>query len=350
MALPYRVALVGYGLAGKVFHAPLIAATPGLVLHCVVSRDPAKVHADWPDVRVYPDLGAMLADPAVDLVVIATPDALHAAQAEAAIAAGKAVVIDKPFALRLADAERLCALAAARGTLLSVFHNRRWDGDFLTLRALIEQGALGKITLYESHFDRFRPVVEDRWREQAGAGIWPNLGPHLVDQALVLFGMPHAVSADLTVLRPGGVAPDHAHVQLLYPDLRVILHASMAMPLSTLRFAVHGLGGSFRSEGLDVQEGQSRAGMTPLDAGWGVAEHPASLYRAQPDATVRVEPVPLMRGAYPDYYAGICAALAGDGPNPVTAQSALDTMRVMDAAERSAAEGRVIPCPADSDI
>jgi predicted dehydrogenase len=191
--LPFKVALVGYGFVGKTFHAPLIAATPGLLLHTVVSSDPAKVLADHPGVKVAPDLDAALADPEIDLVVIATPDPLHAPQAHAALDAGKAVVIDKPFAVTLDEARAVADHAQRAGKLLSVFHNRRWDSDFLTLKALIADGSLGEIVQYESHFDRFRPVVRDRWREKPGAGALLDLGPHLIDQALQLFGPPLAV-------------------------------------------------------------------------------------------------------------------------------------------------------------
>ena len=173
-AAPLKVALVGFGYVGKTFHAPLIAATPGLALHTMVSSDPAKVAADFPDVRVVAELAAVLADPAIDLVVVATPNALHAPQAIAALNAGKAVVVDKPFAVTAAEAQAMAEAAKAAGKLLAVFHNRRWDSDFLTLQRLIGEGALGEIVQFESHFDRFRPVVRDRWRERPARAPAPG--------------------------------------------------------------------------------------------------------------------------------------------------------------------------------
>jgi len=338
-SLPFKVALVGYGFVGKVFHAPLIVATPGLLLHTVVSSDPAKVHADLPDVKVAPDLETVLADPEIDLVVIATPDPLHASQAHAALDAGKAVVIDKPFAVTLDEARGVADHAQRAGKLLSIFHNRRWDSDFLTLQALIADGALGEIVQYESHFDRFRPLVRDRWREKPGAGALLDLGPHLIDQALKLFGPPLAVFADTAVQKDGGQAADYFHLVLRYPKLRVLLHASQMTIASDLRMAVHGTKGSFVKQGLDDQENALKAGVVPGSEGWGVDPRPGTLTTPDGEGTVSrvVEGVP---GDYLAYYAAIRDALSGHGANPAPPEEALAVMELIDLAQRSAAEGR----------
>jgi predicted dehydrogenase len=201
-----NVALAGYGYAGKTFHAPLIAATPGLTLHTVVSSNPDKVLADFPAIRIRPDLAAAVADPEIDLVVVATPNELHARQAHQALEGGKHVVVDKPFTLTVKEAKAVIGHAATANRLLSVFHNRRWDADFLTLQRLIGEGTLGTVRQFTSHYDRFRPIVRDRWRErdEPGAGIWYDLAPHLIDQALMLFGLPEAISADIQKQRVGG--------------------------------------------------------------------------------------------------------------------------------------------------
>ncbi|WP_033920096.1 oxidoreductase [Sphingomonas sp. 37zxx] len=342
MAGMLGVGLVGYGLAGRVFHAPLIGAAPGLTLRSVVSRDPAKVWADLPGMQVVPDLATLLDDDAIDLVVIATPDALHAEQAIAALRAGRHVVVDKPFALTLVDAQSVADAADAAGRSVTVFHNRRWDADFLTLRRLIGQGALGEVIQFESHFDRFRPQVIDRWREHAGAGVWNDLGPHLIDQALVLFGLPDRVIADFAIQRPGGQSPDYAHVTLVYPRLRVILHASMMMPASALRFAVHGTKGSWIKHGLDPQENALRAGTLPGAEGWGIDRVPAHLSLVGEGAGVETRDAPCDPGDYPAFYAGVAAMIAGDGPNPVPVSQAIDVMRVIEASRRSADEGRSV--------
>lgn len=336
MSSRFNVALVGYGYAGKAFHAPLISAEPHLHLAAVVSRDAAKVQVDFPDMRVEADIAAVLADPGIDLVVIATPNDSHAPLAHAAIDAGKAVVVDKPLALTLAEGRAIASHAEERGTLLSVFHNRRWDGDFLTLRHLIAEGQIGKVAHFESHFDRFRPVVRNRWRENPGpgSGVWADLGPHLVDQALCLFGLPERVTASLGALREGAQTDDWAHVVLEYPGLRCVLHAGMLVAGGSARFIVHGDKGSMVSHGLDPQEGQLVSSATPGTGDWGLSALPLDLY----DGDGRKASHPLFPGDYPQFYAGIAAALAGAVP-PVSAADALCVMAVVEAAVEAARSG-----------
>lgn len=339
---PVKVALVGYGYVGKTFHAPLIAATPGLDLHTVISSDPTKVRADFPEVAVVAaDLVRALADPDINLVVIATPDALHAGQAHAALDAGKHVVIDKPFAVTLDEARAIADHAKRAGRLVSVFQNRRWDSDFLTLQALIARGHLGEIVQYESHFDRFRPLVRDRWREKPGAGVLLDLGPHLIDQALVLFGRPQAVYADIAVQKDGGVAGDYFHLLLRYPRLRVLLHASQMTQATNLRLAVHGTAGSFIKSGLDAQEGHLKAGMKPGAPGYGDDPRPGVLIQLEDDEPVStaVHPLP---ADYRAFYAGVREAITTGAPSPVPVEEALMVMEVIDAAQRSAAERREV--------
>lgn len=279
------------------------------------------------------DLDAALADPAIALVVIATPNGLHAPQAEVALKAGKAVVVDKPFAVTLAEARGLAAVAKAEDRLLSVFHNRRWDADFLTLKGEIEAGSLGEIITLESRFDRYRPEVRDRWRErdQAGGGLWHDLGPHLIDQALVLFGRPLAVTCDLAVLREGGQAVDYAHCTLRYAERRVILHADMVSPAHEARFRVQGRGAAWLKFGLDVQEDQLKAGTMVGADGWGVDPKPG----VRIDGDGRETPTRGLPGDYPAYYVAIARALRGEGPNPVPAVEALQVMEVLEAAIES---------------
>ncbi len=339
-----NVALVGYGYVGKTFHAPLIAATPGFRLRTVVSSDPAKVGADFPDARVVADLETALADPAIDLVVIATPNALHAPQAIAALQAGKHVVVDKPFALDLAEARTVADAAKAAGKLLTVFHNRRWDSDFLTVKRLIAEGTLGQVVQYESRFDRFRPQVRDRWRERAGpgAGAWMDLGPHLLDQALVLFGAPLAISADIGVQRRGAEADDYFHVVLRYQTLRVILHGSLLTAASDLRLAVHGTKASYVKHGLDPQEAQLKAGMTPGAPGWGRDSRHGVLTTVEDDVQVHTEVRPEILG-YRAFYAGVREAVLHGAPAPVPMEEALRVMELLERARRASDERRELP-------
>ena len=344
------VALLGFGLAGRVFHAPLVEATPGLRLHTVVSSDPARVASAYPQARVLADPQAAFADQDIDLVVVATPNHTHAPLALAALAAGKHVVVDKPFALDLAEARAMIEAADRAGRRLSVFHNRRWDADFLALRALLAEGRLGEVAELHSHFDRFRPQVPDRWRDRAGpgAGLWYDLGPHLVDQALQLFGPPLAVAADLALQREGAQAVDYFHVQLRYARLRVLLHAGALVPGHGLRFAVHGSGGSWIKHGLDPQEDALRAGAIPGSAGWGRDPHPGTLLRVQDGIVVEDAASPSPPGDYLAYYAGVRDAIARGGPLPVTAGEALQVMQVIEAGLRSDAERREIGLATDA--
>ncbi|SFL51908.1 oxidoreductase [Methylobacterium pseudosasicola] len=334
---PIRVGLIGYGYAGKTFHAPLIRAVPTLDLRVVASRDPAKVRSDLPGMAVVTDPAAVATSDGVDLVVIASPNDTHAPLARIALEAGKHVVVDKPFTLDLAEARGLVALARRHGRMLSVFHNRRWDSDYLTVRKAIAAGAIGKVRHFESHFDRFRPQVRDRWREGAGpgGGIWYDLGPHLVDQALQLFRLPDRMTANLARLRPGALADDWAHVVLDYPDLRVVLQASMLVAGGSPRFVVHGEAGSLIKERLDIQEQQLLAGMAPGASGWGADPDGLAIH----DGTGHVERMPAVAGDQRRYYEGVARQLTRGAIESSAALEALQVMACIEAALISARTG-----------
>lgn len=339
-----RVGLVGYGYASKTFHAPLIAGVAGLELAAVASRDPAKVRADWPGLDVEPSPEALIARPDLGLIVIATPNDTHAPLAERALAAGKHVVVDKPFTVTLDEAVALREAADRAGRVLSVFHNRRWDADFLTLRWLQASGELGRIVHFESHFDRYRPAVRVRWREQAGpgSGIWYDLGAHLADQALQLFGPPEAVWADLAAQREGALTDDYFHVQLRYGPLRAILHGGMLVAAPGPRLIVHGTRGSYIKHGLDAQEDALRAGVRPPAPDWGVDPQPGTLTIWAGDAA-ETRPLPSQPGDYPAYYAALRDAILGRGANPVPPEQAIAVMRLLELARRSAEQRRELP-------
>ncbi|MCW0394748.1 putative oxidoreductase YdgJ [Xanthomonas sacchari] len=337
----FNLALLGFGYVGRTFHAPLIAHTPGLHLHTVVSRQAEAVNAAWPQARVVADAAQAFADPRIDAVVIATPNQTHAPLALAALAQGKHVLVDKPFTLDVAETQQVLAQAQRADRIVSVFQNRRWDGDFLGVRALLEAGTLGEIAEFHSHFDRHRPQVGDRWREHAlpGSGLWFDLGPHLLDQALQLFGPPQALQADLALQRPGAQTVDYVHAVLRYPRLRVVLHAGSLVAANGLRFAVHGSGGSYVKHGLDTQEAQLRAGVAPGAPGWGEDPLPGQLRLVGADGTHAVQTLPAPRGDYRDCYAAFREAIAGRAPAPVDAAQALAVMRLLEAGVRSAASG-----------
>lgn len=293
-----------------------------------------------PDARVFADPAAMIAGDTCDLVVVASPNDSHARWAIAAMDAGRHVVVEKPFALSLDEARTVAAAAERTGRLLTVFQNRRWDSDFLTVRAAIDDGLIGRVVHFESHIDRFRPQVRDRWREGAGpgAGIWFDLAPHLIDQAMLLFGLPQAVEANLAILRDGGKADDWAHAVLHYPRHRVLIHASMLVAGGSPRFILHGDAGSAVKAKPDRQEAQLLAGMTPADADWGTDPDPLTLWAG--DGTSRQ--VPAACGDQRGFYRAVAAAVAGDAPNPVPPAQAIALMALIDAGIRSSAEGRAV--------
>ncbi|HYG07885.1 MAG TPA: oxidoreductase [Stenotrophomonas sp.] len=338
-----NLALIGYGYVGRVFHAPLIEATPGLRLHSIVSRQ-AEAAAAHPLAVVHTERAALWRDPAIDAVVIATPNDTHAAIAMEALAAGKHVLVDKPFTVDLAQAREVMSVAVDAGRLCSVFQNRRWDGDFLTVQALVEEGTLGEIAEFHSHFDRHRPLVRDRWRESAapGAGLWFDLGPHLLDQALQLFGRPQALAADLLQQREGARSDDYFHVTLHYPRLRAHLHAGTLVADAGLRFAVHGRHGSFVKHGLDTQEAMLRDGVRPGSAGWGHDPQDGWLTLASDEGEVRRHAMRTERGDYRRCYAAFADAIRGQGAAPVTTAQALEVMALLELAQQAAAEGRVL--------
>lgn len=338
-----RVGLIGYGLAGRVFHAPLIDAVDGMALATVATSRADEVARDWPTVSVAPSPEAVIADPAIDLIVIASPNDTHAPLARAAIDAGKHVVVDKPLARDADEAAALVARAQAAGRMLSVFQNRRWDGDFLTVRRLVETEALGALRLVELRWDRFRLEQRAGWKDSAahGGGILADLGPHLIDQALILFGSPEAVTADLVTQRAGGSTDDYAEVTLHHGTMRVIVSAAMSVAAPRPRFALHGTAGSFVKYGIDPQEDQLRAGMAPGDPAYGVdriARH--GVFTAPGEAP---RPIATERGDYRHFYAGIVAAIDIGAAPPVDPADAVSAMRIIDLARRSAVERRSLP-------
>ncbi|MFE8049847.1 oxidoreductase [Brenneria goodwinii] len=338
-----RVGLLGYGYASKTFHAPLIAGTAGMELTAVSSSNADKVHADWAKVNVVSDPQTLFNDEDIDLIVIPTPNDTHFPLAKQALAAGKHVVVDKPFTVTLSQAHELGLQAEHQGKLLSVFHNRRWDSDFLTLKQLFHTGVLGDVVYMESHFDRYRPEIRQRWREDGseGSGIWYDLGPHLLDQALQLFGLPVAIQVDLAQLRPGSKATDYFHATLIYPQRRVVLHASMLVVAPSARYIVHGSRGSFVKFGLDPQEDQLKKGERPPLANWGQDRQDGvlTLFR---DGVTAEQTVSTLPGDYPAYYAAIRDALTGKGENPVTVHQAIQVMELIELGLASHQQKRVM--------
>lgn len=345
-----RVGLIGYGLAGAVFHAPLVAATDGLELAAVVTANAERqeqARREHPGARVLATADEVLEQAGalgVSLVVVASPNRTHVPLARAALQAGLHVVVDKPLAATAAEGEALAAEARERGLVLTVFHNRRWDGDFLTVQRLVAEGALGRILRLESRYDRWRPVPKEGWRElgdpaEAG-GLLYDLGSHLVDQALVLLGRVTHVYAELDRHRRGVLVDDDAFVALTHASgARSHLWASVLAAQLGPRFRVMGDREAYVKFGLDPQEAALRAGERPDEAGWGGEPPEAHGTLGAGDETV---PVPTERGVYGRFYAGVAAALRDGAPPPVDVADAIAGLTILEAARRSAAERSVV--------
>ena len=329
-----RAGLIGFGLAGSVFHEPLIRACDRLELSAVLtSREhPLRVNS----------LGDLLGK--AELVVIATPNQTHFELAKAALERGRDVVVDKPFTVTIDEADELIHLAEERGRLLTAFHTRRWDGDFLTVEKTLPD--LGEISLFEANWDRFRPSIKPGWRERGGpgSGVFYDLGPHLIDQALKIFGMPEAVAADIGTQREGTVADDYFDVTLHYGRMRACLRSSTLIAAARPRFAIHGTGGSLVKHGLDPQEAQLKSGLRPGDPGFGVTNEQATFADADGNArTIPTEP-----GNYRAFYDAVAAAILDGAQVPVPAEDARDGLAIIDLARRASVLGQRLPVPASS--
>ncbi|GAA1176663.1 Gfo/Idh/MocA family oxidoreductase [Ornithinimicrobium humiphilum] len=335
-----RTALVGYGSGGRYFHAPFLAADPDLSLDVIVTSDPgraASATAEHPGARVVPDLATALAEHAgeLDLVVVSTPPERHAEQVAAALEAGLHVVVDKPMTVRAEEAAALVALAEERGLVLTVFQNRRWDGDFRTLRRLVDGGALGTVRRFESRFETWKPVEAKAWKQagaDTGAGVLYDLGVHLVDQAVQLLGPVADASAELVRHRPGEGADDDSLVVLHHVGGAVShLRMSTLTPLPGPRFQVVGSEGGFLSWGLDSQEAALKDGARPDDPGFGERHDEGA---AVAGVAGQERPVTLEPGRYADFYRGVVRAVLEGAPPPVDPRDAVAVVELVERLHR----------------
>lgn len=341
-----NVGLVGFGMAGRVFHAPLIHANPHLRLTHIVQRHGDEAAKEYPQAKVLREVDPLLADASVELVVVATPNTSHFDVAARALNSGKHVVVDKPFTTSAGDADRLINLSREKGHVLSVFQNRRWDGDFLTITQILREKLLGDVVEYESRFDRFRPVLKPgAWREQAlpGSGVLFDLGSHLIDQALILFGKPKGIFADVRRQREGAAADDNFEVHLEYPNTKVTLKAGALVCEPSPRFVLYGTKGSFVKYGLDPQEDALKAGGSPARANWGVESEQTWGTHTQCGEAVTRRKYPTLAGCYPDYYTNVAQAIRGQAELAVKPEQAREVIRLIELAQQSSAEKRVIP-------
>ncbi len=339
------VGLVGFGMAGRVFHAPVIDRVPGLRLAAIVQRSGDTAERLYPAARVVRTVEDLLADERIGLVVIATPNTSHARLARQCLEAGRHVVVDKPFATSSAEAAELVEAGLRCRRVLSVFQNRRWDGDFLTVQRLLEERTCGRLVLVESRFERYRPQLRGTWREkpEPGSGILFDLGTHLVDQAVTLFGLPEAVTGDVRSERSDAVVDDAFDVTLHYPSHRVLLRSTMLAAAPGPRFVLQGTIGSYVKYHLDPQEARLAAGDTPGGHFWDQEprERWGTLSRATADG-IESEALPTEAGDYRLYYSNVRDAIWGTAALAVTPDQAFNVIRLLDLARASSRQRRTL--------
>ncbi|MDP4207952.1 MAG: oxidoreductase [Bacteroidota bacterium] len=326
--------LASFGMSGKVFHAPLLSSHHGFRLKTIVERSKNEARSIYPDVEVVCSFDDLLNDGEIDLIIINTPDHTHAEFVHKALMADKHVIVEKPFTQHVSEAEDLLNLASKKKKLLSVFHNRRWDGDFLTVQKIIQSEALGRLVEFEAHFDRFRNYIQDSWKEKAcfGTGTLYNLGSHLIDQALVLFGMPEAITADLRILREGGQVDDFFEVIMHYNDVRVALKATYLAKEPSPRYVLHGTKGSFVKYGIDPQEEALKNGRSPLEPDWGIEAEEWWGKLNTDNFQGKFQTLP---GNYMAFYDNIYDVLVNNGKLAVKPQEAIGVIKVIEAALES---------------
>lgn len=333
-------------MSGWVFHAPFIHTLPGFNLYAVWERSKDLAKQQYPDVRTYRTLEEMLADEAVELVVVNTPNSTHFTYAKKALQAGKHVVVEKPFTVTIQEATELAVLAQQEQRLLSVFQNRRWDSDFLTVQQIVNSKALGEIVEAELHYDRYKPELSPKLHKETpgpGTGLVYDLGSHLIDQALLLFGMPQAVFADLSIMRPGSQVDDYMEILLYYPTLRVRIKSGYLIREPLPAFVVHGTHGSFLKPRADIQEESLQQHQIPGTPGWGI--EPASargLLHTEKDGQVVRKYVDTLPGNYSRYYELLYEAIRNHAPLPVTPEQAVQVITIIEKAYQSNREKRVV--------
>jgi scyllo-inositol 2-dehydrogenase (NADP+) len=338
------VGLAAFGMSGRVFHAPLLKNNPHFRIRRVMERSNNEANRFLPGIPVSPSFDELLSDQSIQVIVVNTPDSSHYALAKESLEAGKHVVVEKPITQTSAQAEELIGLAGRARRVLTVFQNRRWDGDLLTVQKLLREGVLGRLVDYEAHWDRYRNFIQQgTWKERtdSGTGLLQNLGSHLIDQALVIFGLPEAVTAHLRVVRTGGSVTDWFHIRLHYPSVGVVLSSSYLAREPSPRFVLHGTLGSFVKHGMDPQEQALAGGGVPGSEGWGT-EPEAAWGTLTTEGTPEKRKVETLPGNYMAFYNNLYDCIARSGEIAVKPEEATDVIRIIEAAQKSDTEGRTV--------
>ena len=342
---PIITAIASYGMSGSIFHAPLLETHPGFDLHSVLQRNSDTAKEKYPNINIVHKFDDLLNDDKIELIIINTPDNFHFEFAKLALNAGKHVVVEKPFTTTVEESNRLISLSKKKGKILSVFQNRRWDGDFLTIQHVIQKRLLGRIVEFEAHFDRYRNYIQDSWKENPDyhTGTLYNLGSHLIDQALVLFGMPEAILADVRAMRTGSKVDDSFDIKMYYRDIKVTLKAGYLVREPGPRYMLHGTEGSYVKYGLDPQEELLKSGKIPKDISWGKEpESDWGILHTTHNGKVTREKYETLAGNYNDFYSNIYDVLRFNKELLVKPEQAQDVIRIIEAAYRSSKQRKLI--------
>ncbi|GAB3937235.1 oxidoreductase [Larkinella terrae] len=341
MSRTIQVGLIGFGLSGRYFHAPFLTVNPHFKLAKVVERHRNDAEAFDPGIQTVRSHEELLADPDLELIIVGSPNDTHFSYAKAALEAGKHVLIEKPFANNLEQAKELLDMAHEKGLVVIPYQNRRYDADFLTIQQILRENQIGDVVEFECRYDRYRPDILDSWKEKdpAGGGNLFNLGPHLIDQAVALFGVPEAVSGDVRIIRKGGILDDYFDLRLFYADKRVILKSSMLTVDNSLRYIIHGTKGSFIKHGLDIQEETQRKNILPDTPDWGA--EPESQYGTLTTTSGRFT-FPSQPGNYHHFYNNLYRAIVGEIPQEVTPEQTLTVIRIIELAGESSKLKKVL--------
>ena len=348
---PIITGMVGYGGSGKYFHAPFLKENPGFHFKSIVERNHKQAELDYPGLQSLSDFDFLIADPQIELVVITTPNQTHFALALRAMQAGKHVIIEKPFTSNTMEALELIKISRERNLFLGVYQNRRLEGDFLTIQKIIQDGLIGDIVEFESHFDRFRPGFNVKaWKEikSPGTGLVFDLGSHLIDQALVLFGLPEYVSATIKALRPHSNVDDYFFIRLEYPGKEIFLRSSIFVKMEGPRFILHGKKGSYIKYGVDIQEKLLMAGQKPIKPDW--APEPKEFHgeiHTQVNGLDFYGKIPSITASYMSFYDMVYKRIRENIPFPIKPEQAYHTIRIIELAIESSQQKKSIPysCP-----
>jgi scyllo-inositol 2-dehydrogenase (NADP+) len=343
---PIKTALCSFGMSGKLFHAPFIHANAAFELYGVLERTKNEAVVKYPSIKTFRSLEEMLADAQIELVIVNTPNATHYQFAKTALLAGKHVIVEKPFTVEIEEGKELIQFAEEKNLKLSVYHNRRFDSDFTTVKKVISEDLLGKIVEAEFHFDRFKQELSPKVHKEtpgAGTGALYDLGSHLIDHALDLFGMPDAVFADIDIMRSISQVDDYFEVLLFYSQLRVRLKGTYVARETVPGYVVHGMKGSFLKTAADVQEKSLLAGESPAQKDWGVEpEGEEGILHTEMNGVIVKKEFPTERGNYMQYFEGIANAIRNNAALPVTADEGLNVIKIIKAAFKSNDEKKVI--------